>query len=80
MVIPFFIFVISIKESGMNCILDKVDKVRGVTKSLEAGVIITWTCAPAFIKVALTTLFYRRQFHQKFLVVLFPLKTDIAFI
>jgi hypothetical protein len=49
MVIPFF-FVISIKESGMNCILDKVDKVRGVTKSLEAGVIITWTCAPAFIK------------------------------
>jgi hypothetical protein len=52
----------------MNWILDKVDNVRGVTKSLEAGVIITWTCAPAFIKVVLKTLFYRRQFHQKFLV------------
>jgi hypothetical protein len=49
MVIPFFIFVISIKESGMNCILDKVDKVREL-QNLEAGVIITWTCAPAFIK------------------------------
>jgi hypothetical protein len=40
MVIPFS-FSSSRLESGMNCILDKVDKVRGVTKSLEAGVIIT---------------------------------------
>jgi hypothetical protein len=45
MIIPFS-FSSSIKESGMNCILDKVDNVRGVTKSLEAGVIIR-TCAPA---------------------------------
>jgi hypothetical protein len=52
--------------------------VRGVTKSLEAGVIITWTCAPAFIKNRTNDAVLYRQFHQKFLVVLFPLKTDIV--
>jgi hypothetical protein len=29
--------------------LESVDNVNGVTKSLEAGVIMTCTCAPAFI-------------------------------
>jgi hypothetical protein len=54
-------------KTGMYWILDNVDNVSGVTKSLEAGVIITWTCAPALIKVELM-LFYRLQFHQKFQV------------
>jgi hypothetical protein len=55
-----------------------VDKVRGVTKSLEAGVIITWTCAPAFIKVVLTTLFYTAIPPEIPSSTFFPLKTDIV--
>jgi hypothetical protein len=66
-IIPFFIFIILIIKTGMYWIFDNVDN-GWSNKTLEAGVIITWTCAPALIKVELMLLFYRLQFHQKFQV------------